>query len=71
MEERRSAIYFGCLCIYITVFEVEVSLEVNNNLGSTLVLCLISFDYNLLGVSVGTQVVLGGNSAAFSADFTG
>ena len=50
---------------------MEVSLEVNNNLGSTLVLCLISFDYNLLGVSVGTQVVLGGNSAAFSADFTG
>ena len=47
---------------------MEVSLEVNNNLGSTLVLCLISFDYNLLGVSVGTQVVLGGNSAVFSAD---
>ena len=47
-----------CLCIYITIFEVDIRLEVKY-LGSTHVHCLISDLLIFVGFSVGTQAVLG------------
>ena len=55
--ERGSANYY-CLCIYVTIFEVDIRLEVKY-LGITHVYCLISDFLIFVGFSVGTQAVLG------------